>query len=247
MDRDPFLLAVAGGVLVGCLACPEEPPGIAWIRLFVSHSPSAVEEVWGALWPRAQTQLRSSMPKFAALTRQAWMKEVLQQSGFRETHTVLFMEWQGPAPAAIPLEGIRFRPLRLNDLDDIGSIDSQAFSPLWQQSRMALDAALTQSSLATAAVDTQSKMVGYALSTFSALGGHVARLAVLPSHQHRGVGQALMVDTLRDLVGRDMQTVSVNTQSDNPRARELYRRLGFRETGQVYPVFERPWESEPLG
>jgi len=39
--------------------------------------------------------------------------------------------------------------------------------------------------------------------------------------------------------------VSVNTQSDNARARELYVRLGFRETGQLYPVFERPATSGP--
>jgi ribosomal-protein-alanine N-acetyltransferase len=245
MDRDPFLLAIAGGVLVGCLACPEEPPGIAWIRLFATHAASTLGEIWEALWERALARLRPSTPNFAALTQQAWMKNILGQTGFRETHAVLFMEWQGGAPPTLPLEGIRFRPMRFHDLDDVWSIDSQAFAPLWQHSRKALDAALAQSSLATAAVDMESKMIGYVLSTFSALGGHVARLAVLPSHQHRGLGRALMADTLRDLVGRGMQTVSVNTQSDNPRARDLYRRLGFRETGQIYPVFERPWESGP--
>ena len=245
MDRDPFLLASAGEVLVGCLACPEEPPGIAWIRLFATHSGSTLAEVWEALWERALARLRPSTPSFAALTQQAWMKDILGQSGFRETHAVLFMEWQGGPPPALPLEGIRFRPLRFSDLEDLWSIDSRAFAPLWQHSRKALDAALAQSSLATAAVDMESKMVGYVLSTFSALGGHVARLAVVPRHQHRGIGRALMADTLRELVGRGIQTVSVNTQSDNARARELYVRLGFRETGQLYPVFERPATSGP--
>jgi ribosomal protein S18 acetylase RimI-like enzyme len=30
----------------------------------------------------------------------------------------------------------------------------------------------------------------------------------------------------------------LNTQADNLRSQDLYRRLGFRETGQRYPVFE---------
>jgi ribosomal-protein-alanine N-acetyltransferase len=243
LDRDPFLLAIAGGALVGCLACPEAPPGVAWIRLFAAHPTSALGDVWEALWPSALARLEPTAPKFAALTQQAWLKDVLQQSGFRETHSVLFMEWQGEVPAALPLEGIRLRPLKVNDLGDVGSIDSQSFAPLWQHSRKALDAALAQSSLATAATDMDSTMVGYALSTFSALGGHVARLAVLPSHQHQGIGRRLMIDTLRQLHERGVQTVSVNTQSDNLRARDLYRKLGFRETGQVYPVFERPGQS----
>lgn len=245
MDRDPFLLATSGGALRGCLACPEEPPGIAWIRLFAAHTASSLAEVWEALWPRALGKLRPPGPTFAALTQQAWMKDLLQQSGFRETHSVLFMEWQGGTPPALLPEGIRFRPLQMSDLDDVWAIDSQAFAPLWQHSRRALDAALAQSSLATAALSSESKMVGYVLSTFSALGGHVARLAVLPSHQHRGLGRALMVDTLRELHERGIQTASVNTQSDNSRARELYRGLGFRETGQLYPVFERPGDPAP--
>lgn len=243
MDREPFLFALSGGEVVGCLSCPPEPPGVAWIRLFAVGPSSSPPGVWEAMWATVLARLGASLPTFAALTQQSWMKGVLQEANFRETHAVLFMEWRGQVPPAPSHGSIRLRPLIASDLDDIWALDSQAFAPLWQHSRKALEAALAQSSLARAALDEGGRILGYSLSTSSALGGHIARLAVHPSHQNRGIGRALMADTLRQLSERGISTVSVNTQSDNPRARVLYRGLGFRETGQVYPVYERPGES----
>jgi ribosomal-protein-alanine N-acetyltransferase len=108
---------------------------------------------------------------------------------------------------------------------------------LWQNGRESLAAALRQSIVATGA-DVDGVLVGYQLTTASALGAHLARLAVDPVFQGRGLGAALVIDLLERLQRRGYDSVTLNTQSDNLRSQELYRRLGFRETGQRYAVFE---------
>jgi ribosomal-protein-alanine N-acetyltransferase len=76
------------------------------------------------------------------------------------------------------------------------------------------------------------------VTTASPFGAHLARLAVDPAFQHRGIGRALVVDLLGQLRRRGFDSVTLNTQSDNRRSQDLYRGLGFRETGQRYPMFE---------
>ena len=65
-----------------------------------------------------------------------------------------------------------------------------------------------------------------------------ARLAVDPASQGQGLATALVGDVLREFVRRGQDRLTVNTQEDNGRSRRLYRRLGFRETGDIFPVYQ---------
>jgi ribosomal protein S18 acetylase RimI-like enzyme len=74
------------------------------------------------------------------------------------------------------------------------------------------------------------------------MGGHLARLAVLPAYQGRGVGYALVNDLLRQFVFRGIFRVTVNTQADNHASLRLYENMGFQRTGESYPVYMKPPE-----
>ncbi|MGH2606917.1 MAG: GNAT family N-acetyltransferase [Anaerolineales bacterium] len=245
LHRQPFLLAIDTGSLRACLACPEDPPGVAWLRLFAVHRDHGAAWPWELLWQAARRSLGVRPGTAAVLTQQSWMRTLLEGSGFRETSAVIFLERRGPPPETIRPGNIEVRPVRPDDLEDILAIDQRAFTPLWQHSRSALEAALALADLSTVAVDENSRPVGYALGTFSALGGHLARLAVQPAYQRRGIGAVLTVDSLRRFHERGVPTVSVNTQADNHRGRALYGKLGFRETGQTFPVFELDLQEAP--
>ncbi|MGH2627631.1 MAG: GNAT family N-acetyltransferase [Anaerolineales bacterium] len=243
----PFLLAIDSGSLRACLASPEDPPGVAWIRLFAVHRDRSPSEPWERLWEQARLSLSGRPGTVAALTQQVWMRNLLEGSGFHETNAVLFLERAGPPPERTPPSVVTIRPMVPEDLEEVLAIDRRAFTPLWQHSRSALVAALALADVTTVAVDSKVRAVGYALGTFSALGGHLARLAVDPAHQRMGIGAALTADSLQRFHERGVPTVTVNTQADNHRGRALYRRFGFRETGQSYPVFEFELPGTPAG
>ena len=80
-------------------------------------------------------------------------------------------------------------------------------------------------------------MIGYQLSTGTPIGAHLARLAVRPELQGRGLGAALVSDLIERIQNNGGTRVTVNTQADNMSSLALYHKLGFRRTGEQYPVY----------
>ena len=146
---------------------------------------------------------------------------------------------QKPGETAGPPEGISLRLMLPSDLPAVAEVDAAAFEPAWQNSLEALNRAFPQALLATVA-ETAQGLVGYQISTRNPFGAHLARLAVRPDVQRRGVGQALVEDLIRQLAGHGISRLTVNTQSDNRTSLSLYARTGFSETGERYPVYEYP-------
>ena len=120
----------------------------------------------------------------------------------------------------------------------IEEIDHDAFALAWQNSRQTLSAASNYSTYASVA-DFEGQLVGYQISTASALGAHLARLAVRKHFQRQGIGRALVVDLLKHITRRGFDRVTVNTQADNFSSQKLYNSLGFELTGQRYPMYAR--------
>ena len=83
-------------------------------------------------------------------------------------------------------------------------------------------------------------MVGYAITGRGAGQGFLQRLATDPDLYGRGVGSALVVDALQWSARRRARRVLVNTQRENTRALDLYRRLGFEPTPTDLVVLRRP-------
>jgi ribosomal-protein-alanine N-acetyltransferase len=81
------------------------------------------------------------------------------------------------------------------------------------------------------------------MSTGSPFGGHLARLAVHPEFQGRGIGHALLHDLLVRFQERGAMRVTVNTQDNNHASLRLYRKAHFHLTGESYPVYEYPLDA----
>ena len=232
----PYYLALQGGRSVGCLACPPDVGEIHWLRLFVVGAGHPVENMWDRLWAEAEKSARASRgATAAALPTMDWMPALLERAGFRKTNEVLFLEWEGAPPERRPSE-TSIRPLHRRDITRVAEIDQRAFDPLWQLSSTALEAALSQASVATVA-EVEGKTVGYQITTTLGLGAHLARLAVDPPLQRRGIGALLVSDALRTLFRHGIRRVSVNTQADNRPSLRLYDHLGFVPIEHGYPVY----------
>ena len=111
-----------------------------------------------------------------------------------------------------------------------------AFEPLWRNSLEALSHAFGQASYASVA-EGEGGLVGYQLSTGGTFGTHLARLAVSPAAQRRGLGVALVQDLIEHIPPGREPRLTLNTQSNNVASHALYDRVGFRRTGERFPVF----------
>jgi ribosomal protein S18 acetylase RimI-like enzyme len=236
---EPFLIAERDGNILAALACPPDPVEVSWIRLFAVASSNSPEVAWHALWPTA-LDLLAQRPgiSVAVIPLQQWFQSLLGKSDFYKSHNVVLLSWQRgtPIPASRP-SSIHIRPMSFDDLHSVTAIDGAAFGPIWRNSYNSVDLAFRQSALATVAEDNEG-VKGYQISTASLMGGHLARLAVLPEKQSQGIGYALVRDALDQFERRGALRVTVNTQEENLISLSLYAKLGFRLTGEKYSVYQ---------
>jgi ribosomal protein S18 acetylase RimI-like enzyme len=238
IGSQPYLLLEKKGSILASLACPPDLPDITWIRLFAVNPPITVGDAWKLLWNTANEELSHlGKIKVAVISLQSWFNELLESSGFNHTDDVIVLMWDGipiPQPTS---SSVLIRSMLPEDLSTIEVIDHEAFGNVWKNSLEALELAFQQSSLASVAVNEE-EIVGYQFSTFSTMGGHLARLAVGPTMQRKGIGYLLIHQVLSHFNKQGINHVTVNTQKNNAASLALYSRAGFALTGESYRVYQ---------
>ncbi len=237
LDAHPFLTVEQDNQVQASLACPIDPPGVAWIRLFVASGAVSYEAMWQLLWaPARQELIKQGGARVVAIALQSWFANMLERNHFKRIQDVVFLTWEGHEKIqSLKPDRFTIRPMLKTDLQRVRQVDGEAFASIWQNSLSSLQAAFEQSHIATVAEDDQGIM-GYQISTLGHLGGHLARLAVTPRSQGRKIGYALLNDLLHQFQDQNIHRVSVNTQQDNLVSLNLYQKFGFHLTGESYPV-----------
>jgi len=233
-----FWLMEENGRALAALACPPDPPGIAWVRLFAFGGQVSAVEAWSSLWELARGEIaRRGGAQVGVIAMQGWMRELLARTEFDRLQSVVMLEWKG-RPVLEPSlpTGVSLRPLAESDLPAAEQVDAEAFDPLWHISLDNLRRAFSQAIVATV-IESQGRLLGYQLSTGKPLGAHLARLAVRKEAQGFGLGAALVADLLGQMRRRGAALITVNTQNDNHASLAVYRKMGFLRTGEEYPVF----------
>ena len=226
--------------LEAALAVLPETPYVGWVRLFASSASLPPRRAWEILWPEAiAPSLAEGVQWVAVMPFADWFQRLVQEVGFQHLEDVEVLVWENqPLPPVEAPEGLRLRPMTAEDLPTVEAIDVAAFGRFWQMSAEAFRTALARSVWATVVEDQHTgTLVGFQISTPSPLGGHLARLAVHPQAQRRGIGRWLVHDTLSFFRRNHAERVTLNTQGNNEKALALYRRMGFRSTHEVYPVY----------
>jgi ribosomal-protein-alanine N-acetyltransferase len=238
LGHSPYWVLEEGGRVTASLACPPDPDSIAWIRLFAFASHLSGPVAWSLLWDAARRELTErGGATAAAIATQRWLELILIEGGFNLCEQIILLEWNDSILPRVPLpNGITIRPMRVDDLPQVVDVDTSAFEPLWRNSLGALHKAFSQAVHASVAEDA-SGMVGYQLSTGSPLGAHLARLAVRPEAQGRGLASALVSDLIQNIQPSRASRITVNTQASNTASLALYHKLGFHRTGEQYPVY----------
>jgi ribosomal protein S18 acetylase RimI-like enzyme len=174
-----------------------------------------------------------------------WWHTQLVESGFEQRFNIVLLELHSDnfSKSRIP-QDINIRPMQEADFLKVEQIDSQAFGAFWHNTLDSLQRARAQSFYSSVAED-ESGMIGYQISTGNPFGAHLARLAVRPEAQRRGVASALVQDLIEQAGALQSGRLSVNTQEDNRASLRLYEKLGFVRTGEYYPVLVYPGRNMP--
>jgi ribosomal-protein-alanine N-acetyltransferase len=90
-----------------------------------------------------------------------------------------------------------------------------------------------------------SVVVGYAALMTVDETGEIHTVAVRADHQGRGIATVMLQELISDMAARGMGGAVLYTRADNARARQLYLRTGFRETG-VLPGYYQPSGTDAI-
>lgn len=237
----PFYWALEEGRrITAALACPPEVDGVSWVRLFVYSGHWSPHNAWSMLWSTARAEIAAAGgATVAAIAMQPWFQRVLAAGEFENRQQIVMLEWHGFANhgrAAREVGGVQIRGMKQSDLPAVTKTDHASFDALWHNSGETIERAYTQALYATVA-EGRDGIIGYQLTTGNQQRAHLARLAVHPSLQGHGVGQALLGDLYKRLTQAGVIRLSVNTQSDNSASLNLYKKMGFSRTGEEYPVY----------
>lgn len=244
LNEVPYVMALHKNRIIGCLACPPDPPGVSWVRFFsvgFSYSPS---ELWEPLWHEAALQAQVLGVNYAAALLSAeWFAPLLEKSGFQHSNDVVFLEWKRQPLPPTTLDHGAIRSMQYEDLASVAVLDQHAFGLIWRYSEKTLRHAFKSASVARV-IEIENRIVAYQISTESHYGAHLARLAVDPTWQRHGFGRFLVVDAIRRLIHSTDWKMSVNTQLDNTRSLQLYQHLGFKRKGHKHPVYEMSFNAK---
>jgi ribosomal protein S18 acetylase RimI-like enzyme len=133
----------------------------------------------------------------------------------------------------------RLRRGRRADHEALLELDRDAFGPFWRLDRNGLHEALNATPTSRLRVTDDGARSGYSITGRAGHHGYLQRLAVAPANWSRGLGTALLADSLHWLRRRGVTSVLVNTQMTNERALKLYERAGFEREPDRLSVLHR--------
>lgn len=230
-ERGPVFLAWHGAELAGYIGLSRPIDGCSWIRLLGISDGRMPGQIIGDLWRGAQAQCpRAAIRSVAILGTVNWLPAYIRRLAFDLGDDIITMSHIGSRLPAAPATVATIRPAEIGDIPRLCEIDRLAFAPHWRMNRNDFRQALRIAAVATVAI-RGARVVAYQFSTRNEDAGHLARLAVDPAHQRRGIASLLLYRLLEELRRLRVESITVNTQASNRPSQYLYQRFGFFRNG----------------
>jgi [ribosomal protein S18]-alanine N-acetyltransferase len=130
---------------------------------------------------------------------------------------------------------IRVRDASLEDSDTLAKIHTAAFRRGWSEAEV--EALLRQSGVSALVGELRgsfrrSIVAGFCLFRTAGEEAEVLSIGVLPACRRRGIGRALMEETLRRLYRDGATALLLEVDGGNEAALSLYGGLGFEQVGE---------------
>lgn len=236
-----FYIAENRSKIKAILICTAEPHEVFWIRVFASLDLSNLENNFCLLFKHLLSEITGTLStiEIASIAYFDWMKILLGNNAWTIHQNVIQMRWlelNYTKPARQWPKELEIRPMIKADMKIVNKIDHECFNHIWQQSKDVMQRAFENSSYSTVGV-LNNEIAAFQISTSHKSIAHLARLAVTPKFRGQYIGQALVQNLLKHFKKPWINEITVNTQQDNIISQNLYRKMGFEPTGEVYPVF----------
>lgn len=222
---------------------PDAAPTRAYVRVLAVQRPARPGPALQALLAPLQAQVAGVAPgvQLICYGAEVWVHQTLTENGFVETERVQFFELDRLTRRAAELppspEQVLLTPGHPDHLAELARLDAAAFPPLWHFGPKDLLEMLMRCRVQLAWWD--GVLAGYtAVCANSRSEAQLARLAVHPAYQGRGVARALLGDTIV-YAAQEFDRLVLNTQTTNRRSQKLYAGFGFRPIGLSVPVLVR--------
>lgn len=135
-------------------------------------------------------------------------------------------------PAVLETEReITVRPMAEKDLDAVLAIETASFSHPWTK-RHFLDELESRHGFPFVAVCASGEVAGYLCLKVVLDEGEILDVAVDKVFRRRGVGRLLVTHVLEKCADAGAAFLALEVRVGNVAAQELYRSLGFQETGR---------------
>jgi ribosomal-protein-alanine N-acetyltransferase len=143
----------------------------------------------------------------------------------------------------------RFRPMGIEDLDQVVAIDRLSFSMPWPVSSYRFELLENPMSLLWVAevepAGEPAKIVGVIVVWLILDEAHIATLAVLPEYRDKGFGSGLIVEGMKEAIRKGAHSATLEVRAGNLKAQSLYRRFGYKVVG-VRPRYYRDNQEDAL-
>ncbi len=137
------------------------------------------------------------------------------------------------------------RPMELTDVEGVLAVAAaQPLAPQWSRLsyRQALDPQGFPLRVAMVA-EISDEVVGFAVASVLALQAELESIAVDSAHQGRGVGRSLLTAILGAVMQAGAEEIILEVRVSNLPAIQLYRKVGFLESGVRRNYYKSPLED----
>lgn len=235
----PFWLTEKNNSIIAAFCSPIIQNKISWIQLFAVKKLLSTTRLWQNLFNEFLTYCAQnrSLVTIYSLAYYAWYLRLLESSNFLPLTSIVTLENDGMySPNRSSLSSnYRIEPITYLNYPLAYDLDCLSFDLPWQMTSAALHKAFRSSIYATLIFDDD-KPVGYQITTEGDQSLHLARIAVDPAYQNKGIGTHLINNLFNFMKQARYHNISVNTQSNNQASLALYRKMGFFKTGNQIPV-----------
>jgi|YelNatPaOPRAMG01_1025707.scaffolds.fasta_scaffold07285_4 ribosomal-protein-alanine N-acetyltransferase len=125
----------------------------------------------------------------------------------------------------------KIRDAREEDFNAIMYIERSCFSSQFPPAYIELHLKLRIGIFLVAEVDE--RVVGYSLVAIRSNDAHLLSIAVLPAQRNRGIGRALLSESIVKAKAKGVKSFKLEVDRGNLPAINLYRSLGFKVVGEI--------------
>jgi len=140
------------------------------------------------------------------------------------------------------MDAVKFRLMKIKDLDEILEIEKCLFTEPWNRENFEKDLE-KETSLSYVAV-SGTQVIAYIICWFVVAEVHIGNIAVHPDYQRQKIGERLVQKILSQSKG--FAWAALEVRKSNYRARSLYKKLGFIETGVLKKYYLNDGEDAIL-